>query len=977
MIRSPIVLCFKIFIAIIVSLLLIGMLGLSRLSEKVVHIKPDSFIIRYIPQDIRFEHLLLRVEKFYQFPTLEMQNFSFKNDIVEIKAPAVFITWRLQDVLLGNLRPMAVRAERLQITLKLIKETDTNLTMQDILKKFLQDLPLKYLEFQQGDLDISMQDENSIKLHSFTLYVFKNIAKTLVTLQGNLSLENNTIPLELRLSLNALTSSLSGSLKTDQLKLEMLPLEENEVFSSIKKFYPYLIKGTFSFDISPAFRDIDFDGRWDFVVDSKTSIPLFAKGNWNQDKRILDLKVGSASLKANMLGKIWYPSAPKVRDWVLKSIPVGHIKNIKVDMRVHLPEGGEAIAKKVDGFFSLVDGTLLYKEGLPALTGLNCKAVFDLKNVQVEVYEAFVRDLKIYSSSAIITGFEKEFLDLELDLKMENSLESLVWFLNHPPLKGVLNELVQKASGIVDGEVTLKIPLKDNLSFAQVQLNGFLKFSEAVIELNMRDHTVNLNDVFLNLNLYENGMHLSGKVNLDGFHAIIDINKQHKEKADIKRYTVNGAGNIKPILALLPPILSPYFISKGGGNMLLKYSSYEDTNAIMHTDIQADFKNANLSMPFLNWSKKQREKGNLKLSYKTQDGALKSIEKFSLASKNLNIQGNARFNTSGHMEFFSLDPLAFNKSKGILKGILKNGGWQIDARFPYLHGVPIMHSLKEYMAMDDNGKSTYTVKTTIKDLILSDGIHIGDFSLEANVQEGEVQLARLFAGREREMLKVLYEPQQDHMQLSIYMQDSDPFFKGLKLGERFRGKGIKIEASKVRHQLDIPLKGTFSAEQIKIKDAPILAKLLSLISIEGLIDQLRGEGLVFKDNEVVFQYKDQVIAIERAKMMNASIGITAQGYIRFKEKEMDLEGVLVPANFFNQILGNVPIIGNILSGGENQGLFSISYSIKGVFDKPKVRSNPLGLLAPNFLKGLFQGITKTKSSIPSLEAVASDTQIQQ
>lgn len=129
---------------------------------------------------------------------------------------------------------------------------------------------------------------------------------------------------------------------------------------------------------------------------------------------------------------------------------------------------------------------------------------------------------------------------------------------------------------------------------------------------------------------------------------------------------------------------------------------------------------------------------------------------------------------------------------------------------------------------------------------------------------------------------------------------------------------------------------------------------------------LDGTGLVFNDNYAKFEYKDQKIALRRTHIMNSSIGITAQGYVDLRNKTLDLEGVLVPANFLNQLFGKIPIIGTWLTGGKDRGLFSVSYIAKGDFKRPEIKSNPLGVVAPNILKSLFGDLTGTKKEKPTL-----------
>ena len=67
----------------------------------------------------------------------------------------------------------------------------------------------------------------------------------------------------------------------------------------------------------------------------------------------------------------------------------------------------------------------------------------------------------------------------------------------------------------------------------------------------------------------------------------------------------------------------------------------------------------------------------------------------------------------------------------------------------------------------------------------------------------------------------------------------------------------------------------------------------------------------------------------------------------------DIDGVIVPAYALNSILGNIPILGDILQGGEGEGMFSATYKIAGDLAEPKIDVNPWAALAPGFLRGIF------------------------
>jgi len=62
---------------------------------------------------------------------------------------------------------------------------------------------------------------------------------------------------------------------------------------------------------------------------------------------------------------------------------------------------------------------------------------------------------------------------------------------------------------------------------------------------------------------------------------------------------------------------------------------------------------------------------------------------------------------------------------------------------------------------------------------------------------------------------------------------------------------------------------------------------------------------------------------------------------------------LVPSYTVNSILGDIPLIGNIMVGKKGEGMFALNYSVKGPFAKTQVSINPLSALTPGFLRRIF------------------------
>ena len=145
-----------------------------------------------------------------------------------------------------------------------------------------------------------------------------------------------------------------------------------------------------------------------------------------------------------------------------------------------------------------------------------------------------------------------------------------------------------------------------------------------------------------------------------------------------------------------------------------------------------------------------------------------------------------------------------------------------------------------------------------------------------------------------------------------------------------------------------------SVADFHIIRAPALTHLVSILSLTGIVEALQGQGLAFTELEVPFTRHEGVISLLEARANGISLGFTASGKIYSYAEIVDIEGTLVPAYAINSVLGNIPVLGSIFSGGEKGGgIFAATYKITGPTESPKIEVNPLSVLAPGFLRKLF------------------------
>jgi hypothetical protein len=105
--------------------------------------------------------------------------------------------------------------------------------------------------------------------------------------------------------------------------------------------------------------------------------------------------------------------------------------------------------------------------------------------------------------------------------------------------------------------------------------------------------------------------------------------------------------------------------------------------------------------------------------------------------------------------------------------------------------------------------------------------------------------------------------------------------------------------------------------------------------------------------EAPFQMAQDVLTLDDVRTYSASLGITVKGSIDLRQHSVDLQGTVIPAYFFNTLLGRIPLVGRLFSPEAGGGLLAATYSIRGPIDKPAVGVNPLAALTPGVLRSFF------------------------
>ncbi|MDA8548069.1 AsmA-like C-terminal region-containing protein [Candidatus Pelagibacter bacterium] len=189
---------------------------------------------------------------------------------------------------------------------------------------------------------------------------------------------------------------------------------------------------------------------------------------------------------------------------------------------------------------------------------------------------------------------------------------------------------------------------------------------------------------------------------------------------------------------------------------------------------------------------------------------------------------------------------------------------------------------------------------------------------------------------------------------TLFSDEAKPLVDRYKFIKGFTEGKLDFYSTKKNNQS----KSNLKIYDFKLKELPALTKILSLASLQGIADLLSGEGIRFSEFEMNFDNKADLMTINEIYAIGPAISILMEGYVE-KDNLLSLRGTLVPATTINKTIGSIPLIGNILVGQKvGEGVFGVSFKIKGPPKDLETTVNPIKTLTPRFITRTLEKIKK-------------------
>ena len=376
---------------------------------------------------------------------------------------------------------------------------------------------------------------------------------------------------------------------------------------------------------------------------------------------------------------------------------------------------------------------------------------------------------------------------------------------------------------------------------------------------------------------------------------------------------------------------------------------------LMNLSLDAEYDDL-VEIDLINYKKKKNVVANINLNLIKQKENLKIKNVNFKEGKNQILISGAKFKKG---KFSSLEKISVKTTKGNKKNndfLLSYGkqilidGSQFDAR-----------NIPKILSKRDNNK----LKNINKEIEINlDNIYapvseiLKDFKLIGKIEKGKfVKISSKgdFGGGNYLDIKMKNDKKNNKKYLEVYSDITKPllteynFFKGLTGGKLLFTSIIDTNSSK----------SNLKIENFKVINAPGMVKLLTLADLGGLADLAEGDGISFKVLEINMEKKKDILKLNEILALGPSISVLMEGYQ--DQALTSLRGTLVPAKTLNKLISKIPVLGDIVIPKEvGEGLFGISFKMKGPHGKIKTTINPIRTVTPRFIQKIIDRNKKTK-----------------
>lgn len=646
-------------------------------------------------------------------------------------------------------------------------------------------------------------------------------------------------------------------------------------------------------------------------------------------------------------------SAPPVREWLLHHMPQGKIPQASFKLKGQLDGAFEDFSlQSLGGDLTLEEGILEYLDTMPKITGLFARAHFDTKHFAIEVRKGLSNGLALDSGLVLITGLEGPHQDIKIRTQVRGPLNKALDLISREPLAALegTNIKASPCQGMTTTELHLQFPLDERFATDRIQfaahshVTGFIPRPLSLLPVDLRD-------VDIQLEVTNDQLEASGHAKLNGVPSDLawqrSLNPQ-KTSETLRLQLPLTQGFLKS----LGYDVTSYLTGRVPAEILYKRASLQNSSLEVSLNLTP------AQLEFGSWRKEKNRPGKATSKWLFKNHELVRLENFHLKTHILEIDGTASFGPKTRLQKATLKTFKFGKTD--LRGHLlpgKDVAYKLFIEGPRLDLSPFLEALKAPSTTEFPVTQSFDLRLRVPQIKLFKGRQFFQNSLNLRFFNDRIHSVSYKGFLSPDVTKEFYIdvfPRANNgRRLRLKCQDAGYMLKALNLFDDVVEGRLKLTANQKTDAPQAPWKGKLEIESFWLQKAPILSRLLSLAFPTGLVNAFSEKGLPFERLKIKFKKSGDRLSLHRGRSYSPGFGFSINGSLTQHLSYLNIHGTVYPAYFFNTFFSRIPLLGKLLTGGKHEGIWGVSYTIKGPSPSPTIQVNPLTVFAPGIFRTLF------------------------
>lgn len=687
----------------------------------------------------------------------------------------------------------------------------------------------------------------------------------------------------------------------------------------------------------------------------------------NLEGRIDDLPLDALKL-------LWPPIlAPGAREWISGNILSGRVAS--ATFKLHIPseimegaiKGGAIPDEMVDFRFALADVTARYLNGLPLLSDTAAKGRlqgnrFDLMVESGHVTTKSGKQIGLVAGRMSIDDLVTRGAEARFTVQSHGSAQAIVDFTKYEPLASMAQPGfdVRALRGDTRISLDLKLPLLHDVSRDQVTARAAIDIDN--VHIPRIADGVGIDGGAVHFDVTSTGATGGGDVTLNGVTARLNWTARFNGK-DLKQQDIVVKGTLDDKARAQLGINLDDFMS---GPIMATMTANSVDGKISHAHVSADLSKARLYLTAIGW--RRPASGATRATFDLgfgEKGAI-DIRNLVLHGKGLEVKGALELNAKGEIVSAALPKVdldvahdlsvkADRGKDGVLTLKLNAGLFDARALIDQIFACKTSakgRGVATAAGVDRSG--VIALEARFAAMKAHRGVNLKDTHISARIKSGFVEDMTMRAhNRDDSALQLTLTAKAGRKrEVKLTSGNGGAILRGLDLYDAVEGGELQVSANLGAPGQATPASGRLKLRHFAMSGQPTLPRF-SKQGHPKTSDKPSGPRH-FTSLSVPFSVDDRGVHIEHAVLKGGSIGVAAQGTIDIKEQKIAISGTIIPIYALNSLLSAIPVLGTLLTGGEGEGIFAITFTLSGVLTDPKMTLNPASIFALGVLRKLFQ-----------------------